>query len=186
MPHQPLLAGLDLPPVATTLPPVADMRTWPDVSAEAVCRHAKQLGAAGEALFDSQMLCFGELAVAVGEFFAYDRLLIRAGVPVRVQVKTAILPSSRGYTVEPRKGYRGSPRGLRRYEDDEFDLLAIVILREGVIFHTAANARQHHVPLSAIVHLRRDPRSSFDIALADLDARTRLARPALASSTCQP
>lgn len=172
MHHQPLLSGLTLPPARSTRVDLPGLRDWPEVSAETVCRHAKQLGAAGEAIFDSQMLCFGELCLPVGEFFAFDRLLLREDGPVRVQVKTVILPSGRGgYVVEPRKGYRGSPRGMRPYGDDDFDLLAIVILREGVVVYATGNARQHHVPVSAIPRLRRAPRASFDAALAALQAR---------------
>ncbi|MBL4917592.1 hypothetical protein [Szabonella alba] len=169
MTSQPLLSGLRLPPVDLPAPAAHDLRHWPNLTSAAVCHHAKQLGAAGEALFDAQTLCFGELSLAVGEFFPFDRLILRAPRPLRVQVKTVTLPSPRGYSVEPRKGYRGSPQGMRRYEDDDFDLLAIVILRESVIAYTADMAPRHHVPLSAITHLRRDPRASFDAALAAIE-----------------
>ena len=170
MTHQPKLTGLVLPPVDDAAPDECDLRDWPDVSAATVCRFAKQLGAVGEALFDCQMLCFGELSLAVGEFFPFDRLIARANGLIRVQVKTVTMPSDHGYTVEPRKGYRGSPRGLQRYGDDEFDLLAIVILRESVVYYTADNARTHHIPFSAIAHLRRRPRASFDAAVASIRA----------------
>ena len=170
MTNQLKLPGLILPSVGEETPDRSDLRDWPDVSAATVCRFAKQLGAAGEALFDCQMLCFGELSLAVGEFFPFDRLIARANGLIRVQVKSVTMPSDHGYTVEPRKGYRGSPRGLQRYGDDEFDLLAIVILRESVVYYTADNARTHHIPFSAIAHLRRRPRASFDAAIAALGA----------------
>lgn len=89
---------------------------------------------------------------------------------MRAQVKTVILPSTAGYVVEPRKGYRGSPGGVRAYADADYDLLAIVVLRESVILYTATKARRYTVPFAAIDRLRRDPRASFDAALADLDA----------------
>jgi hypothetical protein len=170
MPHQPFLSGLNLPPAVLPRPACDDLRNWPDVTSDAVCRHAKALGAAGEALVDAQLLCFGELALPVGEFFPFDRLILRAPRPVRVQIKTVILPSAGGYTVEPRKGYRGSPAGMRAYTDEDYDLLAIVVLREAVIHYTAEKARRYTIPFSAIGRLRRDPRGSFDAALADLDA----------------
>lgn len=170
MPHQPFLSGLHLPPALLPRPKSDDLRTWPDVTSEAVCRHAKELGEAGEALFDCNMRCFGELAVPVGESFPFDRVLLRAPRPIRVQIKTVILPSAGGYTVEPRKGYRGSPTGMRPYADTDFDLLAIVVLREGVIRYSAEKAKRYTIALSAIDRLRRDPRASFDAALADLDA----------------
>lgn len=167
MPIQYNLPGLMLPPTIA-LPDTRDLRNWPEVPAETVCRHAKQLGAAGEALFDSQMLCFGEIAASMPEAFSFDRILLRAPRLLRVQIKTIIMPSDRGYSVEPRKGYRGSPKGMRPYAEDEFDLLAIVILREAVIRYTAEKAPRHHIPLSAIRELRRNPRASFDAALDDL------------------
>lgn len=170
MPHQPWLSGLTLPPAVLPRPDCDDLRSWPDVSAGAVSRNAKALGAAGEALVDSQLLCFGELALPVGEFFPFDRLILRAPRPIRVQVKTVILPSPGGYVVEPRRGYRGNPGGTRPYDAGDFDILSIVILREGVIYHTAERARRYTVPFSAIDRLRRDPRASFDAALADLAA----------------
>ena len=93
----------------------------------------KQLGAAGEALFDCQMLCFGELSLAVGEcFFPFDRLIARANGLIRVQVKTVhdaqAITATRS---SPARAIGGSPRGLQRYGDDEFDLLAIVIAARG-------------------------------------------------------
>ena len=169
MPIQLDFPGLMLP-ATVSLPDTTDLRNWPDVPAAVVCRHAKALGAAGEALFDSQMHCFGEIAATVSEAFPFDRILLRAPRLLRVQIKTVIMPSDRGYTVEPRKGYRGSPQGMRPYEEDDFDLLAIVILRENVIRYIAGNAPRHHIPLSAIDGLRRNPRASFDAALSDLGA----------------
>lgn len=171
--HQPFLSGLVLPPL--DMPPASrDLRHWPDVSAETVCQHARRLGSAGELLFDSQMLCFGEKPLDPGEFFPFDRLILRAPRALRVQIKSVIMPAERGgYSVEPRKGYRGSPRGIRRYEDGDFDLLAIVLLRESVIRYSAEKAARYHIPLACIEQLRRDPRASFDSAIAALDAAAR-------------
>ncbi|HHX82594.1 MAG TPA: hypothetical protein GX696_06390 [Pseudomonadaceae bacterium] len=165
---QPTLSGLLLP-ATISLPDTQDLRDWPNIPAEVVCRHAKQLGAAGEALFDSQMLCFGEIGLPVPEFLPFDRVLLRSPRLLRVQIKTVTMPSDHGYAVTPRKGYRGSPQGMRAYEADEYDLLAIVILSEGVIRYGAATAGRQRIPLSAIRRLREDPRASFDAALADLD-----------------
>ncbi len=136
---QPTLSGLLLPSTIS-LPDTQDLRDWPHIPAEVVCRHAKQLGAAGEALFDSQMLCFGEIGLPVPEFLSFDRVLLRSPQLLRVQIKTVTMPSDHGYAVTPRKGYRGSPQGMRAYEADEYDLLAIVILSEGVIRYSAATA----------------------------------------------
>ena len=172
--HQPFLSGLVLPPVEMPPPASRDLRHWPDVSAETVCQHARRLGTAGELLFDAQMLCFGETPLDPGEFFPFDRLILRAPRALRVQIKSVIMPAERGgYSVEPRKGYRGSPRGIRRYEDGDFDLLAIVLLRESVIRYSAEKAPRYHIPLASIEQLRRDPRASFDSAMAALDAAAR-------------
>lgn len=162
------LPGLMLPHTLS-LPDTSDLRHWPNVPAEVVCRHAKQLGAAGEALFDSQMHCFGEMSLPVPEVFPFDRVLLRSPRLLRVQIKTVTMPSDHGYAVEPRKGYRGSPQGTRPYGEDDFDLLAIVILRAGVIRYSAEKARRHHIPFSAIRSLHADPRASFDAALLALD-----------------
>ena len=54
MTRQPKLTGLVLPPVDDNTRDRSDLKDWPDVSARTVCHFAKQLGAAGEALFDCQ------------------------------------------------------------------------------------------------------------------------------------
>jgi hypothetical protein len=148
-----------------------ELRDWPDVPFEVVCRHAKQLGAAGEAIFDAFMLMFGEISAPVPESFHFDRILLRRPVSLRVQIKSVIMPSAQSYSVEPKKGYRGSPRGMRAYADDDYDMLAIVVLRESVIRFTTEKHRRFNIPLSAIPQLRRQPRRRFDEALEGLQAR---------------
>lgn len=148
-----------------------ELRDWPDVPFQVVCRHAKQLGAAGEAIFDANMLMFGEIAAPVPESMPFDRILLRRPFSIRVQIKSVIMPSAQGYSVEPKKGYRGSPQGMRGYADDDYDMLAIVVLRESVIRFTTEKQRRFNIPLSAIPQLRAQPRRSFDAALQDLQER---------------
>jgi hypothetical protein len=72
------------------------------------------------------------------------------------------MPSAQGYGVEPKKGYRGSPQGMRAHVDDDFDMLAIVVLRESVIRFTPEKQRRFNIPLCAIPQLRRQRRRSCD------------------------
>lgn len=171
MSHQLTLPGFPLHHADPSPTAARELRDWPDVPFEVVCRHAKQLGAAGEAIFDAFMLMFGEIAAPVPESFHFDRILVRRPFSLRVQIKSVIMPSAQGYSVEPKKGYRGSPQAMRAYADDDFDLLAIVILRESVIRFTSEKQQRFNIPLSAIPQLRAQPRRSFDEALQDLQAR---------------
>ena len=175
MSQQLTLPGLPLHSPDPSLSAAKDLRDWPDVSADVVCRHAKLLGAAGEAIFDAQMLMFGEIAAPVPESMPFDRILLRRPYSIRVQIKSVIMPSAHGYSIEPKKGYRGSPQGMRVYADDDYDMLAIIVLREGVIRFTTEKQRRFHIPLSAISQLRARPRLSFDAALQDLQARATAA-----------
>lgn len=175
MSHQLSLPGFPLHTTDPSLSAAQDLRDWPDVPADVVCRHAKQLGAAGEAIFDAFMLMFGEIAAPVPESMPFDRILLRRPFSVRVQIKSVIMPSDHGYSVQPMRGYRGSPQGMRAYADDDYDMLALVVLRESVIRFTTEKQRRFNIPLSAISQLRAQPRLSFDAALHDLQARATAA-----------
>lgn len=170
MPYQPVLRGLDLPLPPPLLPDADDLSRWPDVTPDAVCRQAKRLGAAGEALFDSQALCFGEVVAKVPDFLPYDRVILRRDQTLRVQIKASVIPGRGGYEIALRRGYRGSPQGMRPYEADDFDLLAIVLLRDGVIFYSSSKRERQLVSFAQIPYLRAHPRESYDAALAEIEA----------------
>jgi hypothetical protein len=166
--YQPRLPGLSLATPNTRHSVSDDLRDWPDVSASAVCRHASLLGAAGEAMFDAQMLVFGEISVNVTESLPFDRVLLRQPRSLRVQVKSTIIPNEHGYSLTPKCGYRRSSNGMRRYHEDDYDLLAIVLLKENVILYSAEKAARFTVHFSEIERLRRRPRETFDAAMSVL------------------
>lgn len=176
MPTQPLLPGLALPCSDTASSTADDLRDWPNVTADVVCRNAKQLGAAAEALFDSQMHVFGQIPLPVAEFLPFDRILLRPSGIWRVQIKSITMPTNDGYALELRRGYRCSPQGMRRYAATDYDLLAIVLLRENVIRFYAEHQPRYHIPFSAIRGLRLAPRASFDAAVALLEMQREQAR----------
>lgn len=59
---------------------------------------------------------------------------------------------------------------MRAYDADDFDLLAIVLLREGVISYTTSKRALQTVPFARIPYLRAHPRESYDAALAEIEA----------------
>ena len=167
--YQPRLPGL-LMDTANSRPSAKDeLQNWPNISSETVCRHASLFGAAGEAFFDFQMLLFGEVSMNVTESLPYDRLLMRQPFSLRVQVKSLVIPRENGYRIIPKCGCRRSSSGMRAYHEDDYDLLAVVLLQENVAFYTAEKAPRIMIPFADIEQLRRRPRATFDAALQSLE-----------------
>lgn len=175
MPHQFCLPGISLG--APLLPDSSDsaeqnLRNYPDVPAMTISRHAKSIGAAGEALFDSFMFRIGEMPFSIGDHLPFDRLLWRDSSLIRVQIKTSTRSAGGFYNFSITRGYRGNPGGVRPYGPDDFDMLALVILPENAIYFTVEKTKSHRVPVQLVKHLQAEPRASFDTALADI-ARLR-------------
>lgn len=162
MPHQFRLPGF-LPPAPP--PECRDareaLRDYPNIPGHVMCRFGKQLGAAGELLFDSVMMRLGERFVSCAEHEPFDRILWLPEGFVRVQVKTRHSMTGDSYVFDIKKGYQRGPNGTRPYERSEFDMLALVILPEGVIRFTSEWRNTHRIRMCEIPRLRARPAESL-------------------------
>lgn len=167
--YQPRLPGILLD-IENERPSASEeLKDWPNVSSDIVCRHASLFGAAGEAFFDYQMLLFGEVSLNVTESLPYDRVLLRHPFSLRVQVKSLVIPRENGYRIIPKCGCRRSSLGMRAYHEDDYDLLAVVLPKENVAFFTAEKTPRIMIPFREIEQLRQHPRATFDAALRRLE-----------------
>lgn len=166
--YQPRLPGILLDTDSSRPSPKDELRNWPNISSETVCRHASLFGAVGEAFCDYQMLLFGEVSMNVTESLPYDRVLMRHPFSLRVQVKSLVIPRENGYRIIPKCGCRRSSLGMRAYHEDDYDLLAVVLVQENVAFYTAEKAPRIMIPFADIEQLRQRPRATFDAALQSL------------------
>ena len=166
MPHQFLLPGFQLP---ASPPECRDarvaLRDYPDVSGAVMCRYGKQLGTAGELLFDSVMMRLGERSIRCEEHEPFDRILWLPDGLVRVQIKTRHTITGDSYVFDIKKGYQRGPTGTKPYDPSDFDMLALVILPEGVIRFTSEWRNTHRVRLCEIPSLRARPGDSLAEAL---------------------
>lgn len=173
-----LLPGLDLPvaparraaPVAARpdAPAREALASYPDVAAADLCRHAKRLGKAAELLVDSLLMRLGEQVFPSDEHEPFDRVLWLPGRPLRVQIKSRHRCHEGQWVFTITKGYQRGPHGTRRYEQDDYDILALVILPESVVCFVPRGLHRHCVPQGAIARLRARPRDSLDAALRAL------------------
>lgn len=148
-----------------------DLGGYPNVAPDAVCRRARLIGLAGEALVDSLLLRHGLHPSPLPDGASADRLIPLGQRTVRIQIKTRTHPGPRGYGFRMRKGYRGNPLGTRAYEVGDFDIAALVALPANVVFFTCAQGINLTVPLSAIPDLAARPLDSLDTALEALITR---------------
>ena len=171
---QPVLPGLALPPAAVprTLPPSHAPRdalaAYPDVPATALCRHAKLLGKAAELLVDSLLVRLGERVFPADEHEPYDRILWLPEGPLRLQVKARHRCSGDVWQFDVKRGYGRSPEGVRPYGADDFDLIVLVILPEGVVKFAPPGLARHRIHRTEVAALRARPRDSLDAALRAL------------------
>jgi hypothetical protein len=146
------------------------LASYPAMSTEMLCRYAKHLGHAAELLVDSVLMRLGERAYPAAEFERHDRLLLLPdGVPIRIQVKARHCRTQTGayvFNLQQRSARGCSGKGP--YQPQDFELLAMVVLAEGVVHFTAAWQNRHVVEPGEIPTLRRHPRASLDAALAQL------------------
>lgn len=168
---QPFLPGLTLPPRPTE---IRDARValahYPNMTTEDLCRYAKFLGAAAELFVDSLFMRLGERVFPMPEHERCDRTLILPNdTHVRVQVKTRHTVTSRGdYVFNLRQRSERGSTGRGPYDIADFDMLAMVVLRENVVRFSADWHLRQVVHASEIPELRRHPRRSLDAALARL------------------
>lgn len=153
-----------------------DLAAFPDVSTEALQRHAAVLGAAGERLVDSLLLRRGEDPKETGPALAYDRALLRDRALVLIQVKTCCLPREDGcYHFLLKRGFRASG-GVRGYAPHDFHIAALVCLDENVVLFTTDPGPSFRIDARHVAELRARPFASYDRCLDELG----LARAAVA------
>lgn len=168
MTFQPLLPGL-LPRPPLCLPPGShQLWSFPDLSREERCRHAKVLGLAGECLVDSILLRYGLSMMRLPEFTAVDRLILHPEQILRLQVKTTTVRQNGDWYFNAHHGYGRSPQGLRPYAPDAFDLLALVVLPENAVCFTAERKARHRIRDAELSRLKQDPRLSLEAAFWSL------------------
>lgn len=168
MSKQPLLRGFEelfsSPPTSTD-----DIRDFPDLSRNTMTRHAKWFGLSGEYLVDSILLRFKIYTSHLPEMLPADRIVhLPDGNNLRLQIKTCCRPRNGYFHFTLTKGYHRSPNGVKRYEDNDFDLVALVALSENAIKFTADKHQSQKVALDEIHALRADPCASLERAIDDL------------------
>ena len=169
--HQPYLPGMPMPPRPTERRDARTaLATYPAMSTEDLCRHAKPLGRAAELLVDSALVRLGERVYPADEHERHDRLLLLpSGASLRLQVKTRHTQNDRGdYIFTLRQRSERGCTGRGPYEPQDFDILAMAVLTENVIRFAANWHLRQVIHASEIAELRRNPRRSLDAALARL------------------
>jgi hypothetical protein len=165
MTHQPPLRGLedvfrpDLPVHNT------ELMHFPNVGSDTLKHHGKQIGRAGELLVESILLRMGLPSVSPAEFMPVDFFVFHEIGILRVQVKTAARAKNGCYQFNISHGYHRSPRGVRRYAETDFDLLALVGLQDNVVKFSSDRRRSQSIGVDEVDRLRRRPGESFEQAL---------------------
>lgn len=148
----------------------AALAAYPDTQVADICRHAKVLGRAAELLVDSVLTRLGERVYPADEYERHDRiLLLPNGAAIRIQVKARHSRTATGaYVFNLKQRSSRGCSGKGPYLPEDFDLLAMVVLTEGVVYFTADWQTRHVIEPGEIPALRRAPRASLDAALARL------------------
>lgn len=137
-PTQPSAAPNDL---ATSLGhSFMTLNRFPRLSSADVCRHAPEIGNAGEALVSSWAARRGLHPVTAPAGAQFDHIFSVGQHLIRLQTKTTVSPGRDGkYHFRMTRGNSGDPNGTCRYTADAFDIAALVFLDLGVVYFTAAN-----------------------------------------------
>jgi hypothetical protein len=166
-------------PVSPALPGAREaLADYPDIAAEDLCRHAKRLGKAAEMLVDSVLVRLGERVFPADEHEPFDRILWLPERPLRIQIKARHRRLGELWLFNVTRGYQRGPTGTRPYDIDDFDLLALVALPEGVVKFTTGGAPRYRIHQREIPALRARPRDSLDAALRALGLDEAIPRPA--------
>jgi hypothetical protein len=167
MPFQPDRPGFSSP--ARPEPALSNaLEAYPDVSARTICRHAKRIGRAGEFLVDSILTRYGDLILSAPEDQPFDRVIRRGGQLVTLQIKTSARAVDGFFKFSMKKGYAGSPKGIRSYGANDYDIAALVALPENVVLFSADRRESHRISLDQISGLRAHPRASYLRALEEI------------------
>src|SRR6056297_2307013 len=184
MSKQLLLSGFEELFSSRPPPSINAIRRFPDLSRDTLTRHAKWFGLAGEHLVDSVLLRFGIYTSQLPEMLPADRIVYHPNGDLRLQIKTCCRSRDGYFHFTLTKGYHRSPTGVKRYEDRDFDLVALVALSENAVKFTAERHQSHRIAVSELTALRADPCASLERAIDDLglsDANTSEATPAALS-----
>ncbi|MGK8235411.1 hypothetical protein ACLGGT_14735 [Roseovarius sp. MS2] len=176
MSKQPLLSGFEtLFASQNDRITTNDIRDFPNLSRDALTRHGKWFGLSGEYLVDSILLRFGIYTSQLPEMLPADRIVYHPTCELRLQIKTCCRARDGYFHFNLTKGYHRSPTGVKRYETDDFDLVAMVALSENAVKFSASRQGSQRIAISEIQALRTDPCASLERAIDDL----RLTRPSV-------
>ena len=110
---------------------------FPKLSAADICRHAPEIGNAGEALVESWAARHGLHPVPAPAGAQFDHIFSVGSHLLRIQTKTTVGPGRDGqYHFRMTRGNSGDPHGTRRYEQKDYDISALVCLDRAVILFT--------------------------------------------------
>lgn len=166
MPQQLHLPGFPAPAVISGIIHQRDnLLCYPDISPKTMCARAKELGQACEALVDSVLLRLGVPVTRFGEHSSFDRMIIVRDRGFGLQVKGRHVRDDTGYRFDVRKGYHRSPQGARRYEPDEFHLLALVALPHNVVKFMGLDGGSYVIRNCEIAELLARPGKNLIAAL---------------------
>lgn len=166
-----------------------DFRRSPDLPRDAACEHAGTLGSWSEALVHARIISWGydvsepspgakyDLAIHVPPLVAGALASDQPGPRphrrprfVRLQIKATL-----GRPGAPRRfrllqGYRNTGRGMRAYDERDFDLVAFVCLREEVVLFSSAYKGTHEFDAACVAMMAPWQREAFEAALFEIGA----------------
>lgn len=178
MTHQPTLVGFEEVFHHPATEPHQNLLQFPKIDTETLRSNGKQYGRAGELLVESVLLSVGVQSVSVAEHLPFDCVVFLSQGVLRVQVKTATRPRANCFHFNVSHGYHRSPGGVRRYAENDYDLLALVCLSENVVKFTADRRRSQAIGVEEVERLRRRPGASFETALSELGVDQQAPAPA--------
>ncbi|ARE81963.1 Hypothetical protein RAK1035_3293 [Roseovarius sp. AK1035] len=145
-----------------------DIRDFPNLSRDTMTRNAKWFGLSGEFFVDSILLRFGIYTSQLPEVLPADRIVYHPRADLRMQIKTCCRARDGYFHFNLSRGYHRSPTGVKPYETNDFDLVALVALSENAVKFSADRQGSQRIAISEIETLRADPCASLEQAIDDL------------------
>ncbi len=142
-----------------------DLEHYPSVNPQIIMSHAKTIGLSGELFVDSLLIRHGLTVLPVPESMPFDRLICIDDRHVKIQIKTTTRSRHGYYSFTLQKGHYRSKRGVQRYASDDYDVAALVILPENVVFFSADYRSSHRIAVREVAFLRANPLVSFRRAI---------------------
>jgi len=138
-------------------PSFMTLNRFPDLSSADICRHAPEIGNAGEAHVASWGARRGLHPVPAPAGAQFDHIFTVGRNLLRIQTKTTAGPGRDGqYHFRMTRGNSGDPHGTCRYAQDAYDIAALVFLDRGIVTFT------------------REKKSSFTFSIADVEMIGRI------------